>query len=472
MSKKPLAIFLIVSLLIISSSQLALAESQTNLNQPVNKNISDSIAGWQVEYTGEDAVGYCTYSDGIFRLCGDGGGTLYCPTVALYKEVKVDSDFTFSAEVNAKTLANCALVLRGSLPIAGSTHGCNFQFGHYGKGDFLLASNSSGWMPSLSYSQWTPRFFAYGNADVWYTMQLNVTASPFTVTASVFDSNGALIGKYSTNYIAGFSFSDIRYLGFVVWGFSPADYSFRNLQGPFEQPPSLSINAQSSATTAGAAVNVFGILLNQEGLPIQDRTIILSYSIAGQNAWVPIGSAQTDEQGNYLIQWINSASGTFNLKTSLINRASVCNTTTLSFLPIKDLSTFVIESNSTVNALSFDNATEVLSFNVTGPSGTTGYVRATIAKSVLTNGDQLQANIDGKPLNYTLSSFGDVWVYSFNYSHSTHQMSLQLPKDAVSTQDYGGNFLLVVIVAVLCACLLLGIVGFKRALRKPIEAVT
>ena len=128
-------------------------------------------------------------------------------------------------------------------------------------------------------SDWTPTQVAYGNPNEWYTMQLNVSSSPFKITASAFDENGVLIGSYSTNYITGFSFNDIHYIGFYVWGFDPADYSFRNIEGPFDSQANLSINTQSSSTTAEATVNVFGTLLDLSGLPIQNQTVVLSYAV-------------------------------------------------------------------------------------------------------------------------------------------------------------------------------------------------
>ena len=132
MSKKHLFALLLISLLFLMISQLSSCEYQPT-DQPSNHCILSSVAGWQVEYTGEKGVGNCSESNGVYRLWSNGGGTTYCPTVALYKEVNVTGDFTFSAEVNAQTMQNAGLVLRGSLPIAGSTEGCNFEFDHYGE---------------------------------------------------------------------------------------------------------------------------------------------------------------------------------------------------------------------------------------------------------------------------------------------------------------------------------------------------
>ena len=77
------------------------------------------------------------------------------------------------------------------------------------------------------------------------------------------------------------------------------------------------------------------------------------------DSWIPISSGLTDEQGNYNIQWINSASGTFTLKTEWSGESpfiGVSNTTTLSFLPYQNKQVFLFESNSTVYDLAFNNA--------------------------------------------------------------------------------------------------------------------
>ena len=225
---------------------------------------------------------------------------------------------------------------------------------------------------------------------------------------------------------------------------------------------SLSIfaSAQSLSNVAGSAVNIFGNLANSTNSPLQNKTVVLSYTFLGIDSWIPVSSAQTDKEGNYNIQWINSASGTFTLEAAWsgdADNAPVSNTTTLSFLP-SERSTFVIESNSTVFALAFDNATVTLSFNVTGPTGTTGYVKATIAKSMLENGEDLQASLDGKQLDYRVSSAGDSWIYCFNYSHSSHHISMNMVEGVLASQPLGSDVVLASIIAVFGA--ILGIIAY------------
>jgi hypothetical protein len=228
----------------------------------------------------------------------------------------------------------------------------------------------------------------------------------------------------------------------------------------------ISISAESVSATAGSAVNVFGTLTDSGNKPLQNKTVVLSYTFSGANSWISISSGLTDEQGNYIIQWINSASGTFRLKTEWRGEPSsigVSNTTTLSFLPYQNKQVFLFESNSTVHDLAFNNQTSTLSFNVTGPSGTTGYVIATISKALLANGENLQVYMDGNQLNYSVVSTLNSWVITFNYSHSTHQISILLKSNVSSTQPIGNIAILIVIIALFCAILAVVIkVGFDR----------
>ena len=418
-----------------------------SLNQPIRCEAqSSTFQDWQVENRG----GYYSESNGTLRMWTDGGSD--CPSVSIYKQIEPTHDFTFSTQVNAQTAESCAIFVRSSLPVAGRFLGFNLEYGHYGEGLFLLARNGSNWMTSQ---------VAYGEPNLWYTMQLSVSSSPFRIATTVFDGNGTSIWSFSTSKISNFTFEDINFIGLTVWGYSPADYLFRDIQNPFDNPASISISAESMSATAGSAVNVFGTLTDSDNKPLQNKVVVLSYTFSGASSWIPISSGLTDEQGNYNIQWINSASGTFTLKTEWSGESSsigVSNTTTLSFLPYQNKQVFLFESNSTVYDLAFNNQTSTLSFNVTGPSGTMGYVIATISKTLLANGENLQVYMDGNQLNYSVASTLNSWVVTFNYSHSTHQISIHLDSNVSSTQPTGDLAILIVIIVLFCT--ILAVTGF------------
>jgi hypothetical protein len=412
------------------------------------------LDGWQIENIG----GRCSQTEGVLRLWI--AEYSYAPSVTIFKEIHPASDFSFSVQVNAQNLLSGAIYVRTGLQQAGSTEGFNFEYGHWGNTQFLLARNKT------VNGCWGTDQVALGDPHAWYTMQLNVTQFPFTITTSVLDDDGLCIGTFSTTDIIGTSFEDIKYIGLGVWGYS-SDYLFRNIQDSFgDTSPrsSLSISAQCSASTAGSVVDVFGVLSDADGVPVQNKTVVLSYTFMGLDSWIPISSCQTSEQGEYNIQWINSASGTFTLKAAWSGDAThlgASNTTSLSFVPYMNQQDFFFESNSTVTALSFDNATATLNFQVSGASGTTGFVRASIPKSMLTDGADLQVCLDDKPLTYTVTSIGDSWLYVFTYSHSTHQISIHIQAATAAPQSLITLIVLVVIVAILSVAI--GVIAYAFA---------
>jgi hypothetical protein len=258
---------------------------------------------WIIEATGGQ---YTQTSDGTIHVWSNGGPT--CPGITLWKEVNPTGDFSFSVQVYANQSESCAIWVRPNRD-AGSMAGFNFEFGHYGQPIFLLARN---------YTDWTTTQIASGSVHEWYMMKLDIFASPFRITASVFSENGTCIGTLSTQSIVNFGFQDIKDIGIGCWGYLPADYLFRNVNytlqdntapHPTECPApgdgaSLTIDTQATSTTAGATVNLFGNLTDQQNDPLTNKTVVLYYTFEGLDMWMPISSAITNEQGQYNIQWI------------------------------------------------------------------------------------------------------------------------------------------------------------------------
>jgi hypothetical protein len=418
---------------------------------------------WQIE----DRGGYYSESDGIIRLRSSGGDI--CPGFFLYKQVAPTTDFKFSLQVTAATLESFLIFVRSSLPIGWNTEGVNFEFGHYGAGTFLLVR-------CTSTGHWIGSHFADGDADVWYTMQLSVYANPFRIVAEVLAENGTLLASTSASDMSNISFDDIKYLGFGVWGYGPTDYSVRGIIGPFDNAPSnnpayISISTELSSAIAGSAVNVIGTLSDLNRTPLPGEVVVLSYTFAGIDYWIPISSSLTNEAGEYNIQWINSASGTFTLKTEWDGNAAftgISNTTTLSFVPYQSQQVLFVESNSTVTALAFNSTSSELSFTVIGPSDTSGYVKATISKNITANGADIKVYLDGNQLNYSVISTDDSWLITFSYSHSTHNIIMQLGANTSSTAPLEFNYVLwAVIVTLTFAGAIIGLVIRKR--RKKIH---
>ncbi len=83
---------------------------------------------------------------------------------------------------------------------------------------------------------------------------------------------------------------------------------------------------------------------------------------------------------------------------------------------------FLIQSNSTISAFSYDSSIPQISFIVNGPEETSGYVKLTIAKSFTPNAEAIQVYLDGEKINREITSNGDSWIVIFTYHHSTHQV--------------------------------------------------
>jgi hypothetical protein len=93
---------------------------------------------------------------------------------------------------------------------------------------------------------------------------------------------------------------------------------------------------------------------------------------------------------------------------------------------------FSIESNSTISNLFFNSTNSQLSFTVSGPSGTTGFAKVTIAKTLMPKGN-LQVYMDGNPISSSEDSNGSYWIVTFTYHHSTHQVTIKNGTQAGNT---------------------------------------
>jgi hypothetical protein len=91
---------------------------------------------------------------------------------------------------------------------------------------------------------------------------------------------------------------------------------------------------------------------------------------------------------------------------------------------------FAVASNSTISSLAYNSTTNELSFKASGPSGTTGYTDVFISKTILQEPSELTVTIDGKQTNFTSTSVYDFWALHFVYSHSAHNVAINLGSDA------------------------------------------
>ncbi len=208
----------------------------------------------------------------------------------------------------------------------------------------------------------------------------------------------------------------------------------------------LSISTSAPSTFIGFSVGISGTLTDEAGNGLENETVLLYYTFQGVYSWFPISSAVTDGLGRFYVQWIPSATGAFtviavwNGNESLIGSTS---TVELNTIPYENQYVFAVESNSTVSALVFNSTSSELSFAVGGQSGTKGYAKVTVAKSLVGDVTDIKIYLDGNELPYSVTSIDDSWLLTFSYAHSIHNVSVSLNAKAVPELDLATMLLLI-----------------------------
>ncbi|XHH07943.1 MAG: hypothetical protein ACFCUE_10240 [Candidatus Bathyarchaeia archaeon] len=132
--------------------------------------------------------------------------------------------------------------------------------------------------------------------------------------------------------------------------------------------------------------------------------------------------------------------------------------------PLNGNSTFTVESNSTLSVINFNSQTNEASFTVTGPNGTTGFIRCVIPKSLLPDPNLLNLYLDGnKTATYSLTENStDSWLLYFTYHHSSH--TIMLAMQPVSQADF--TIYAVFVAGALIGILAAALIAVARKLNK------
>ena len=110
---------MVSSLILVGTVNLGSSDSTTSIP-------AATFQGWQIE----DGGGQYSQNNGVMNLSGAGG-----TYVILYEQIAPTTDFNFSLQVNAAALQGFAIMLRSSLPFAGSTAGLTINSVVLGSGD-------------------------------------------------------------------------------------------------------------------------------------------------------------------------------------------------------------------------------------------------------------------------------------------------------------------------------------------------
>jgi len=192
--------------------------------------------------------------------------------------------------------------------------------------------------------------------------------------------------------------------------------------------PTLTLDLSSAVNYLGFQVTISGVL-GYKDVGITGASILLSYSVTGGQTWNEITSVNTSSDGSYSAVWIPSATGTYLVKASWAGNDTFQSTElsrALSVTSFNDQYVFSVTSNSTISALAFNSTSNELSFTVSGPFGTTGFVDMQVAKSLVGNIANLKVYLDGNNLDYTATATSDSWLLYFTYTHSTHTITVDL----------------------------------------------
>ena len=192
----------------------------------------------------------------------------------------------------------------------------------------------------------------------------------------------------------------------------------------------LTISCSPSTTYVGFKVDITGKLTNSLTGGISGVTIVLNYQVPGVPTWNLIQSVTTKADGTFSVIWIPTATGYYLIEARWDGNDNwppgAYNTVNLAITPYSDEYIFSVESNSTVSSLVFNSTSRELSFTLSGPTGTYGYVDIIIAKSLIANVADIRVYLNGTQTDYTVTSADNSWRLHFTYHHSTYKLIVRL----------------------------------------------
>ncbi len=273
-------------------------------------------------------------------------------------------------------------------------------------------------------SSWYLGFLLPFTASSWNHFSLNLTEA---IHSHFKDRDFSNIVLYSV--VAWYHFSNGNPGAFYV---DDLYLSHEQTSMPLTpKPTNMSISTSAESTELGYILDLNGVLMTLEGEPLVGKQILLSYMIPGTTTWNPFSSVATDGNGVFSASWMPTATGNFMVKAEWQgdeDYSAAYNVKNVSVLRGNKEDVFMAESNSTLSSLSLNSTSNEISFIVSGPSGTTGYVRFLLSKSLLKDSADWKVYKDGVLVNCTATSVGNQVILYIVYSHSSHEMRISLPE--------------------------------------------
>jgi outer membrane protein assembly factor BamB len=227
-------------------------------------------------------------------------------------------------------------------------------------------------------------------------------------------------------------------------------------------PSELTFSTESTTSVLGFMVTLNGNLTCRD-MGISEAPILLSYSVTGGASWNDITLVNTATDGSFSVDWIPAATGNYIVRGQWTGNSTFLAITNMLNLAVESYENqyvFTIESNSTISDLTFNSTSHILSFTASGVNGTEGYTRLTIAQSLAPDVAKLTVSVDGIEYNHTVQGLDDSWVLLFTYTHSTHQIDVDLNQSAIP------EFPSFLIMSLFMMTMLLATIVFKRRVTK------
>jgi hypothetical protein len=203
--------------------------------------------------------------------------------------------------------------------------------------------------------------------------------------------------------------------------------------------------------------------------------------VTGGDSWQSLTLVKTQSNGNFAALWTPDVTGNYFVKatvtaTSTYNGAS--KTVALALTPDEEKNVFTLNSNSTITQFAFNSTSKELSFNASGPSGSTGYVSIYIPQTLISDISTLKTYVDGKQVPFNSTYQGDAWLIAFQYSHSQHKITMELanierePATSPPQLQWINYAVLAAIIAVLIGVAAALVVAFKQTKKQTQNSKT
>ena len=117
--------------------------------------------------------------------------------------------------------------------------------------------------------------------------------------------------------------------------------------------------------------------------------------------------------------------------------------------------------------LSFDSTDRELSFAVSGPSGTAGYIEVAIAKSLVEDLSDVEVKLNDEEVDYTITSLDDSCLLYLTYLHSTHEVTITLGYKSIPFVETPRGKAIVYGIPIAVAVILIVLYALRRRQQNP-----